>query len=493
MNMKFPSDFLWGGATAANQYEGGLEDGKGLSSTDVITNGAHGVPRRVTWRKADGTTGETPLMMGMGDQIPRDAQLSVLDGYYYPSHLATDFYHHYKEDIALMGEMGFRAYRFSFSWPRIFPTGEEDTPNEAGLKFYDDVLDECIKNGIEPVVTLHHFEVPVTLINKYNSWADRKMIDFFMKYVETVFERYKGKVKYWLTFNEINHNEDIPFMEAGLRYSDPQIIADSALHQFIASALTVKLAHEKYPDYLIGNMNSYRPGYGFTADPQDQLKALKWMQTNLFYSDVQMLGIYPVTKLAQYERDGVTLKASKEDLELLKKYPCDFMSFSCYGSLTFTVHDELAEKSTMMVGKSVKNPYLESNAWGWETDPQVLRIALNQIYDRYHKPMMIVENGIGWADVLEEDKSIHDDYRIDYLRKNVLAMRDAVCIDGLPLIGYTMWGCIDVVSAGTGEMRKRYGFVYVNRDDEGNGSMERYRKDSFYWYKDMIASDGENL
>ncbi len=492
---KFPNDFLWGGATAAILYEGGFaEGGKGVNTSDTLTNGSHMVPRRVTWKNP--TTGETgAAVMGFADGscrlIPEGAEPAVLDGYYYPSHVATDFYHHYKEDIALMGELGFRTFRLSMNWARIFPNGDDEQPNEEGLQFYDNVFDECKKYGIEPLVTLSHYETPINLTKKYGGWVDRACIDFFVRYASTVMKRYLGKVKYYLTFNEINMMGWMPYMAGGLVDFSEQAKAQGAHNQFVASALTVKAAHEISPEIKVGQMLAYQPVYAYSADPADQLMALKGMQGSLFYSDVQTGGAYPAYKLKEYEAKGIKLDDTAEDYELLKNYSADFLSFSCYGSSTVTTHEADAGSGNLSMG--VKNPYLQTNAWGWATDPQCLRIALNQLYDRYHKPLWIVENGIGWNDVKEEDGSVHDTYRIDYLRQNIASMRDAINIDGVDLMGYTMWGCIDLVSAGTGEMRKRYGFVYVDRDDEGNGTLERSKKDSFYYYQKVIASDGEDL
>ncbi len=491
---KFPKDFLWGGATAANQYEGGFaEGGKGINTSDTLTNGSHTVPRRVTWKNP--TTGETgAAVMGFGDGnrlIPEGAEPAVLDGYYYPSHVATDFYHHYQEDIALMGEMGFKTFRLSMNWARIFPNGYDEEPNEEGLQFYDNVFDECKKYGIEPLVTLSHYETPIGLTKKYGGWIDRACIDHYVRYATTVMKRYLGKVKYYLTFNEINIMGMMPYMAGGIVDLSDQAKAQGAHNQFVASALVVKAAHEISPELKIGQMLAYQPVYAYTADPADQLMALKGMQETLFYSDVQTGGAYPAYKLKEYEEKGIKLNDTPEDYELIKNYSADFLSFSCYGSSTVTTHD--AQRGSGNFSMGVVNPYLQTNAWGWPTDPQCLRIALNQLYDRYHKPLWIVENGIGWSDVKEEDGSVHDTYRIDYLRQNIASMRDAINIDGVDLMGYTMWGCIDLVSAGTGEMRKRYGFVYVDRDDEGNGTLARSKKDSFYYYQKVIASEGEDL
>lgn len=492
---RFPKDFLWGGATAANQYEGGFQkDGKGLNAIDVLTNGSNTEPRKVTWKKANGTTGATPMVWGKNFDFPKDARPAIVTGYYYPSHSATDFYHHYKEDIKLMAEMGFKVFRLSLGWSRIFPNGDESEPNQAGLDFYDKVFDECHKYGIEPLVTLSHYETPLGLISNYGGWKNRKLIKFFTNYAKTAFTAYKGKVKYWLTFNEINAMDEAPYMGGGLLDTSKQARAQGAHNQFVASSLAVKMAHEIDSNNKVGQMLAYSPIYGLTADPKDQLTALKKMQNALFYADVQTGGYYPEYRLKQYERNGIKLDDKPEDYDLIKQYPADFLSFSCYGSLTITTHDKEGKAGGGNLGaNTVKNPYLEINEWGWATDPDVLRIALNQLWDRYHKPLWIVENGIGWNDQISEDGKIHDDYRIKYLDANIKSMRDAINLDGVDLMGYTMWGCIDLVSNGTGEMKKRYGFVYVDCDDQGNGSMKRVPKDSFYWYKQVIASKGSNL
>lgn len=490
----FPKEFLWGGATAANQYEGGWnEGGKGPSTSDVLTAGSHTTQRRITWKNpSTGESGSTNLDFLMGVQFPEGAIPAVLEDEYYPSHIATDFYHHYKEDIALMGEMGFKTFRMSMNWARIFPNGDDEAPNEEGLQFYDNVFDECKKYGIEPLVTLSHYETPLHLTIQYGGWKNRKCIDFFETYAKTVFQRYKGKVKYYLTFNEINIMSMMPFMAGGLTDFSAQAKAQGAHNQFVASAKAVKAAHEISDDIKVGQMLAYQPMYAYSCDPADQLKVMEQAQESLFYSDVQTGGHYPAYRLKKYEREGIILEDTSEDYELLEAYSADFLSFSCYGSSTFTTHTDVdGGNGNMMMG--VKNPYLETNAWGWAIDPACLRIALNSLYDRYHKPLWIVENGIGWDDVMEEDGSIHDSYRIEYLQKNIRSMDDAINMDGVDLMGYTMWGCIDLISAGTGEMKKRYGFVYVDRDDQGNGSLKRSKKDSFYWYKKVIATQGTKL
>ena len=493
--MPFPEGFLWGGATAANQYEGAWEEGgKGPSTADVVTGGSHTVPRRVTWVNLEtGETGSVPMGPGSPLRLPEGAVPAVIDGERYPSHVATDFYHHYAEDIALMGEMGFKCFRLSINWSRIFPNGDDSEPNEEGLVFYDKVFDECARYGIEPLVTLAHYETPLALATRYGGWKDRRLVDLFVRYATTVMKRYLGKVRYYLTFNEINMLSKGGFVAAGLLEDSEQAKAQAAHHQFVASALTVKAAHELSPEIKVGQMLGFCVTYSYTCDPADDLMVLERNHNALWYADVQTGGHYPAFRLREMERRGVKLEMEPDDLELLAQYPADFLSFSCYGGTTLTKHTEGLEAARGNLSRGVKNPYLKSNAWGWATDPYCLRLTLNMLYDRYHKPLWIVENGIGWEDVKEENGAIHDDYRIDYLRQNIKSMEDAVTLDGVDLMGYTMWGCVDLVSAGTGEMRKRYGFVYVDLNDEGEGTLARFKKDSFYWYQKVIASNGVDL
>ena len=493
--MRFPENFLWGGATAANQYEGGWNlGGKGPSTADVLTAGTATTPRKITW--CNPQTGETGFTnIGYGDMkmdFTNGREPAVIDGVYYPSHQATDFYHHYKEDIAWMGEMGFGSFRLSVNWARIFPNGDDKEPNEEGLQFYDDVFDELHRYGIEPLVTLSHYETPLHLAVKYGGWKDRRLIDFFVNYAKTVMKRYQGKVKYYLTFNEINCMDVCPFLAGGLKDMNQQDQAQAAHNQFVASALTVKAAHEMDPEIQVGQMLSYSPVYPYTCSPQDQLLAIKKRRENLFFSDVQTGGFYPEYRLKQYEREGIVLNDKPEDYQLIHDYSADFLAFSCYSSVTYG-HESNGEQGTgnMLVG-ALKNPYLDVTDWGWGLDPSCLRVALNELYDRYRKPLWVVENGLGAVDCLENG-TVHDTYRIQYLRDNISSMRDAINLDGVKMIGYSMWGCVDLVSAGTGEMKKRYGFIYVDMDDQGNGSRKRYKKDSFYWYKKVIESNGEDL
>lgn len=465
-------DFLWGGATAANQYEGAYNaDGKGLSIADVERGFVKGVPRIIDDH--------------------------VVEGVHYPSHEATDFYHRYKEDIALFAEMGFKAYRMSIAWTRIFPNGDDAEPNEAGLQFYDDVFDELHKYGIEPVVTLHHYEMPLNLVIKYGAWRNRALVDLAVRYAKTVFERYKDKVKYWMTFNEINALliSPRPWHQAGIVYRQDENEADvklqAAHHQLLASALTVIKGHKINPDFQIGCMQIYPLTYAYTCKPADQVLARNKMLRTYYMSDVQVRGYYTNTcKTFQNTIDGkFTMEPGDE--EILKDGTVDFIGFSYYFSQVES--DEPLMELVGNVAKGGRNPYLEITEWGWQIDPVGLRTALNNLYDRYQKPLFIAENGMGAIDQVTEDGKVHDDYRIYYLQRHLSAMRDAVDIDGVDLMGYTMWGCTDVVSAGTGELRKRYGFIYVDMDDEGKGTGKRLKKDSFEWYKKVIATNGEDL
>ncbi len=475
----FRKDFLWGGATAANQYEGAWNiDGKGPSVSDMCTNGSHTTPKRITKELEENTL--------------------------YPSREATDFYHHYKEDIALFAQMGFKTFRLSIAWTRIFPTGMEKEPNEAGLMFYDKVFEECLKYGIEPLVTISHYEMPYALVEKCNGWEGRECIDYFLHYCEVVFDRYKNKVKYWLTFNEINAGT----MPLGNVLSlgtikgyvgpitqvpdNPQARFQGLHHQFVASAKAVKLAHEAYPQFKMGNMICFITMYPYTCNPDDILEAQKNMQMmNWFCSDIQVRGAYPYYAQRYFEEKGIEISMEEGDAKLLKEGCVDFYTFSYYMSNCVAKNSEDA-KSTGNIAGGLKNPYLKASDWGWQIDPKGLRYTLNEIYARYEIPLMVVENGLGAYDKVEEDGSINDSYRIDYLREHIVEMKEAVK-DGVELLGYTPWGCIDLVSASTGEMAKRYGFIFVDKYDDGTGTLARKKKSSFDWYKNVITTNGEIL
>lgn len=478
--MPFKEGFLWGGATAANQYEGGWnEGGKGPSGADMMTNGTHTTPRKIT--------------------------RTLEDGLYYPNHVASDFYHHYKEDIALMGEMGFKVFRMSINWTRIFPKGIEEAPNEEGLKFYDNVFDELKKQGIEPLVTISHYELPFYLTEHYNGWTSRELIDFYLNYCKAIFTRYKDKVKYWLTFNEINCGTMSlgNFMSLGIlnegtrdftnQVDDPQLRFQALHHQFVASAKAVQLGHEINPNFQIGCMIAFMTNYPLTCNPKDVLKCQESMQMmNYYCGDVQVRGAYPYFAKRFWKENNIEIKMEEQDLEILKQGTVDFYTFSYYMTNCVTVEKDVEDAGGNLISGAKKNPYLKSTDWGWQIDPDGLRYTLNELYARYQIPLMVVENGLGAFDKLEEDGSVHDEYRINYLREHIKCMEEAVN-DGVDLIGYTPWGCIDLVSASTGEMGKRYGFVYVDADDESNGTFNRYKKDSFAWYTRVIESNGEVL
>lgn len=492
--MVFKKNFLWGGASAANQYEGAYASGnRGLSAIDVLTNGSNESARKVTWENNKGITGETPLIWGEEFDLPENITLKEIPGYHYPSQHGTDFYHHFKEDIKMMADAGFKTFRMSISWSRIFPNGDDKEPNQNGLDFYDQVFDECLKYKIEPMVTLCHYDTPLSLVQRYGGWSNRILIKLFDRYVNTVFNRYKNRVKYWTTFNEINAMDLCPYMGGGLMHPTPENIARGAHNQFVASAKAVKAAHSINSKMQVGQMLAYSPQYAYTCDPKDQIEVMKAQRTSLFYADVQVGGRYPEYRLNEYKKQNIRLDDSPEDYELIKNYTADFLSFSCYGSTVMTTHQQEKGSSGNLGVNSINNPYLETNAWGWSLDPDCLRLALNTLWERYHKPLWIVENGLGWDDKLNSDNTIHDDYRIKYLRSAVKSMSEAVTLDGVDLMGYTLWTPIDLVSNGTGEMKKRYGLVYVDCDDKGNGTMKRYKKDSYSWYKRVIASNGEDL
>lgn len=465
-------DFLWGGATAANQYEGGYkEGGRGLSINDVEMGASHGKKREI--------------------------HDSIQPGVYYPSHNATDFYHHYKEDIALMAEMGFKVYRMSIAWSRIYPNGDDEMPSETGLQFYDDVFDELKKYNIEPMVTLHHFELPLALVHKYGAWRSRELIDLSVRYAKTVFERYKNKVTYWITFNEINSLfiAKTPWHQAGIIYGEDEnrvdVMFQAAHYQLVASAKTIIEGRKINPDFKFGNMILYNCCYAMSCNPIDQMMVHDNLLPIYYFSDVQVRGYYTNTCKAYQKKMDAHFEIEEGDLELLKEGTVDYYTFSYYSSLVEGVNVDRSADGNLLDGG--RNPFLEATDWGWQIDPLGLRISLNLIYDRYQIPLFISENGMGAIDEPDENGYVEDDYRIDYLRKHVKAVKDAVEIDFVDCFGYAWWGPLDIVSAGTGEMRKRYGFVYIDVDDDGKGSFKRTRKKSFFYYHDVIESDAEKI
>ncbi|MBC9788776.1 6-phospho-beta-glucosidase [Carnobacterium maltaromaticum] len=474
--MTLDKSFLWGGATAANQAEGGvLEGGRKLSNIDVLP------------------CGEDRKKVALGELEMLDWQ----DGYYYPAKEAIDMYHRYMEDIQLFAEMGFKVYRMSLSWSRIFPNGDDAEPNEEGLAFYESIFKELRKHQIEPLVTIAHFDVPIHLIKTYGGWKNRQLIEFYTRYAETVLKRYKGLVKYWLTINEINILLHQPFVGGGIIFKEgenqEEIKYQAAHHQLVASALATKIAHEVDSRNQVGCMLAGGSHYPYTCRPEDYQEAINRDREGYFFIDVQARGKYPNYALKKLAREGLNIVMEVGDKEILAASPVDFVTFSYYCSRTVSAHSEDYEQSTGNIFASIKNKNLPSTEWGWQIDPLGLRNSLNQLYDRYQKPLFIVENGLGAIDIPDSNGYVEDEYRIDYLREHIQAFKDAVEIDGVELLGYTTWGCIDLVAASTGQMSKRYGFIYVDRDDEGNGSLARSKKKSFYWYQQVIETNGENL
>jgi len=450
------NDFLWGGALAAHQCEGAWNlNGKGISIADVIAVGSKDKDRT----------------------IDKD----ILPNKYYPSHNAIDFYHTYKEDIKLFKEMGFTALRVSIAWTRIFPNGDEIVPNELGLRFYDDLFNELHLNGIEPIVTIMHNDMPLSLTKKYNGFSNRKVVDEFVKFSKTVFQRYKDQVTYWITINEINNMlifdyPQLQYVSAGINDSkDINVIYEALHNQFIASALVVIEGHKINPNFKIGCMSSFEPRYASNCDPNEVMNALKSYEDQYFCLDVMCRGSYPNYIFKKFEKEAVKFNISLEDKEILKKGTVDYIAFSYYKSKTCSLSNQTS------------NPFINRSDWGWYIDPIGLRIALNSLYNRYQLPLFIVECGLGAVDQKEADNKIHDLYRIDYLQQHIDNMQLAITEDGVDVIGFLSWGPIDLVSASTGEMKKRYGFIYVDLDDMGLGSNQRYRKDSFYWYQSLIS------
>ncbi|MDR2225843.1 MAG: glycoside hydrolase family 1 protein [Providencia sp.] len=480
----FPEGFLWGGATAANQIEGAFDvEGKGLSTSDVAAY-------------------KDPYAGGGVNNFTFNVTSKELEEYLkpeckvlFPKRWGIDFYHRYEEDIALFAEMGFKVFRLSISWARIFPNGIDEQPNEEGLAFYDRVFDELAKYGIEPLVTLSHYEMPLTLTQKFNGWQDRRLIDLFVKFATTCFKRYESKVKYWITFNEMNMNLNSLYTGAGTLPDTVKNVEEAAYqashNQFVASALSIKLGKEMMPNAKIGCMICRLETYAESCNPEDQLQALKEDQINLFYPDVSVRGEYPTYMLRYFEENNINIQVEPEDFNVLKEGIADFISLSYYMTYVTKGGPDAKELSGHLVSK-IKNPFLTQSEWGWPIDPTGLRITLNKLWDRYGIPLFVVENGLGARDTLNLDGTVSDPYRIDYIKEHVIAMKEAIR-DGVDLMGYTTWGCIDLISCGTSQMTKRYGFIYVEQDDEGNGSLKRIPKESFYWYKRVIASNGENV
>ncbi len=468
--MAFPKGFLWGGATAANQMEGAYdEDGKGLSVEDVTPRGVKGV-------RTETPTKDNLKLIGI------------------------DFYHRYKEDLKLLAGMGFTVFRLSIAWSRIFPNGDDETPNEKGLEFYDKVFDICHELGMEPLVTLSHYEIPLNLAKKYNGWTDRRLVGFFERYVRTVFERYKGKVHFFLTFNEVNSILETPFTSGGISTPKDQLsLSDlyQAIHnEMAASALATKIAHEIDPEIKVGCMVLSMPVYPLTCSPDDVIAAMKENHKNEMFLEIHARGRYPGYMKRYMREHQIQITPEPGDEKLLQENTVDFISFSYYVSVCATADPAKNTRGEGNLLGGVPNPYLKSSEWGWQIDPQGLRYTLNDFWDRYQKPLFIVENGLGAKDTLipggPDGMTVEDDYRISYMKEHLLQVEEAI-EDGVPVMGYTSWAPIDLVSASTAQMSKRYGFIYVDRNDDGSGSLARYRKKSCAWYKRVIETNGRSL
>lgn len=488
--MGFPKGFLWGGDISATQIEGAWdEDGKSPVEADYAVGVTRDEGMRYTWyRLPDGTEGKAHIQSG---HLPKGARFILKDELYYPNHTASDFYHHYQEDIGLLAEMGFKALNITVSWARIYPHGTAGGVNPKGVEFYRNVLLECKKYNIEPIVTFYKYDMPAFFIDEWGGWSNRKVMEEFVAFCELCLKEYKGLAKYWNTFNEIN----IPFLmevKPGARQEDVQLTYEEIHNQLVASAKVVQLAHRIDPENKVGCMCAGMFNYPATCDPKDFLLLQRQAQkASYFFSDVFVRGYYPSYAAHMMAEEGVKLEISEEDKADLMAGTVDYMAFSYYASNTVTTHQE-GEKTSGNMMDGGRNPYLEASPWGWQIDPDGLKRALHELYDRYQIPLLIIENGLGTFDTLEPDGSVHDSYRIDYMSRHIAAMKEAV-EEGVNLIGYTMWACIDLVSASTGELRKRYGFIYVDADDEGGGTFKRYKKDSFDWYKKVIESNGEVL
>lgn len=486
--MAFSKDFLWGGDISAAQCEGAWnEDGKGPTEVDFMLGGDKDHPRMVTYKNADGTPGETPAMITA--QLPKGAKYAILDDKYYPNHKAIDHYHHMEEDIRLFGEMGFKALNLTISWARVFPKGLKNGVNQPGLDFYRRELEACHKYGIEPIVTLYKYDMPVYYIEEMGGWSNRALVDEFAGFARTVMTEYRDLVKYWITFNEINI---LLTIGSYVKDYNDQDAFTQLHHQLLASARAVKIGHEISSDFKVGSMNAGLFNYPLTPDPADVIATQKSMQDKMFYSgDVQARGYYPSYSQRIWQEHDVQLSITPEDEQILRDGKVDFFAFSYYFTNCTTTHTG-AETTAGNLSFGAKNPYLSESKWGWQIDPTGFKYALEMLYDRYQMPILVVENGLGAYDKLNDDKTIDDPYHIEYLGQHIAKMKEAV-EEGVDLLGYTMWSCIDLCAASTGEVSKRYGFVYVDVDNDGKGTFNRYKKDSFYWYRQVIASNGEKL
>lgn len=473
--MSLSSKFMWGGSIAAHQCEGAWNEGnKGLGIMDLVSKGSSTTPRHIS--------------------------NELEEGIIYPSHTGIDFYHQYEKDIQLFAEMGFNTLRISIDWSRIYSNGDDEYPNQEGLQYYHNVIDTLLANHIEPIVTLYHFELPHNIVKKYNSWLNRKTIELYLKFVGTVVREYHTKVHKWVTFNEMNHldpmseaSDIFTYMIAGVKYSEmknpKQDLALIGYNMTLAGCKAYELIKSIDETIEVGCVFGITAYYPKTCKPMDVMKAFKMMERDYYQIDAMVGGSFPQYKIDEFKQNGIELIISEEDQQAFKKSSLDFIGINYYAS---EVCAEIVDENDKSYFGGLKNPYLEQSKWGWTIDPVGLRYVLNYTYKKYKLPIMITENGLGAVDVLEDGK-VHDSYRIDYLKKHLKALKDAVELDEVDCLGYLMWGPIDLVSATTGEMKKRYGFIYVNKTDDNQGDYSRIKKDSFNWYKEVISSNGEIL
>lgn len=470
---EFPDGFLWGAATSAYQVEGAaLEDGKKKSQQDILN-----------------------IKPGLCD-----------------ASVASDHYHRYKEDVALMKELGMNCYRFSIAWARIFPDGVGEA-NPKGVAFYHNLIDELLANGITPIPTLYHYDMPMTLVEKYDGWISRQSVADYEYYAKFVISEYGPKVKYWLTINEQSiivqyWTQKCLIPEQYL--NDPQIKYQINHHMNLAHAISCKLVHELVPGGQVGAAIGYSPIYPLSCKSEDNMAAQNANDLrNYFYTDVYFQGHYNKAAFCYLEKNGLAPRMEPGDEALFKEGYSDFLALNYYSSDTATMPPKDAKRRmsgynpTGIKGQMegfetqpgfymlAQNPTLETTDWDWTIDPMGLQYILRDLYTRYNKPLMITENGMGAYDKMDEDGKIHDEYRISYLKEHIKAMKHAMN-EGVEVISYNPWSFIDLISTSNG-FKKRYGFVYVNRTDDDLKDLNRYKKESFYWYQKVIKSNGTIL
>jgi 6-phospho-beta-glucosidase len=479
----FPKDFLWGGAIAANQAEGAWrEDGKGISVADV-----------------NRLKEELPLEKRYNrDLSTEDVRQALADTEAtYPKRFGIDFYRTYKDDLKLLAGTGMNAFRTSINWARIFPNGDDEKPNEAGLKFYDSLIDEIIKNNMRPLITISHYEFPINLALNYNGWYDRRLIEFFTRFCEVVFERYKDKVLDWILVNQVNLIKFESFNHLGVPSDKVTNLLEAkyqAVHnELVACGRAIRIAKKINPHFNIGNMIYDDISYAASCKPEDVLATCKRNQMEYFFSDIAIRGSYPGYALRYFDENNIHIEFGKDDEADLQN-TIDFLAISYYYTMISDAQsvNQKDEPEIASHNNEYPNPHIKQSAWGWGIDPIGMRIKLNYFWDRYQIPIVIAENGIGCFDKVEADGSVHDPYRIEYLRAHIEQLKEAIK-DGVKITAYHPWGPIDIVSASSSEMDKRYGFIYVDLDNHGKGSGKRILKDSYHWYKEVVASNGENL